>query len=48
MMKNMCRNLLMKGCCLVLSFGALIPFLCRGNFYEPEEPEGLSKVLENR
>lgn len=35
-----------KLCAFAIGVAAIAPECCRGNWYEPEEPEGLEEVLE--
>ena len=35
-----------KLCAFAIGVAAIAPECCRGNWYEPEEPEGLEEVLK--
>ncbi len=34
-----------KICKIAITIAAVAPMCCRGNFYEPDEPEGLDDFL---
>lgn len=36
-----------KICKIAITFAAVAPMCCRGNFYEPDEPEGLAEFINN-
>lgn len=42
------KNLLFKLCSFALVIATIAPNTCRGNWYQPLEPEGLEKFFENR
>lgn len=39
------RRLAFKLCAIVVTIAAIVPNACRGDWYQPEEPEGLKKFL---
>lgn len=41
------RNLVIKLCVFVAMIASVTPNVCRSNWYEPEEPEGLREFFNN-
>ena len=42
------RKLIFKLCTFVVTIATIAPNACRGNWYQPEEPEGLNEFLQKK